>query len=87
MPTKVELTLEQSQQGVSDDVLRPFRNATTSKIGESNTSVLVEPDAFEAGNPVKGFFESTVQGLDDGVCKPHSSEVQIHKPHAHFKLS
>ncbi|GJU51302.1 hypothetical protein Tco_1220857 [Tanacetum coccineum] len=42
MPAKVELTLEQSQQGVSDDVLH----------GKSNTSVLEDP-TLEAGNPIK----------------------------------
>ncbi|GJV41215.1 hypothetical protein Tco_1419655 [Tanacetum coccineum] len=42
MPTKVELTLEQSQQGVSDDVLH----------GEYNTLVLEDP-TLQAGYPVK----------------------------------
>ncbi|GKC40160.1 hypothetical protein Tco_1052544 [Tanacetum coccineum] len=44
MPTKIELTLEQSQQGVSNDVLH----------GESNTSVLEDPTLWLDGNPVKG---------------------------------
>ncbi|GJR12563.1 hypothetical protein Tco_0795215 [Tanacetum coccineum] len=90
MPDKIELNTgrEQSQQGVSNDVLS-FCEWRTSEHGDSITSVVKKILRLEQETLSRRFFELPITGLDDGVAASFQRS-RIHKPHAHtqaFKVN
>ncbi|GJZ67596.1 retrovirus-related pol polyprotein from transposon TNT 1-94 [Tanacetum coccineum] len=94
MPTKIELTLEQSQQGVSNDVLVSIEGCL--KNGKKMKKICMDKGEkknvlrFELENPVKGdSLNYLITGLDDSVAASFQRS-RIHKPHAHthaFKVN
>ncbi|GJY25624.1 hypothetical protein Tco_0400350 [Tanacetum coccineum] len=86
MPTKIELTLKQSQQGVSDDVLVSIVEGLSIKRyvmdkGEKKESLpthLAETGAIHRSIRIT----DDCIGLDDDVAASFQRS-RIHKPHAH----
>ncbi|GJW20997.1 retrovirus-related pol polyprotein from transposon TNT 1-94, partial [Tanacetum coccineum] len=97
MPTKIELTLEQSQQGVSNDVLMIIdiednimdlvMQCTT--IPSHSGGSLLQPPITKTKNAQIESRARRDQSLDDGVAASFQRS-RIHKPHAHtqaFKVN
>ncbi|GJT40364.1 hypothetical protein Tco_0940229 [Tanacetum coccineum] len=93
MPTKIELTLEQSQQGVSNDVLVSIeeveelkRNVEHHKVHKLSYALSWKPCQGDSLNlPDHRYSIYTIKwetgGLDDGVAASFQRS-RIHKPHA-----
>ncbi|GJR72740.1 putative transposon, En/Spm-like protein [Tanacetum coccineum] len=83
MPTKIELTLEQSQQGVSNDVLILTLLSWETCQRDFSESL---PDHWYSYYTIIG----EIGGLDDGAVAASFQRSRIHKPHAHtqaFKVN